>query len=189
MLVSEFTNAANGLADACRRVRGGGGGEAHLGRERGTSPPCPAGRWFCPGPSASSPTTPAHLWSTGPLPGSPASSCGCAARLGSLRHNQKESREDKAKRKQKQTNKWRERNKCSPAVNAQNSHVASGGEGKNKQTNKSTRQGPTEAGVCSLKAVWFLFCGRQTKQDKRAEIQKLVCLLLLPKELLFFQKT
>lgn len=59
----------------------------HLGRERDTSHPCPVGLSFCPGLSVFSPTMPAHLWSTGPLPGSSASSCGCAAHLCSLQHN------------------------------------------------------------------------------------------------------
>ena len=62
----------------------------HLGRERDTSPPCPVGLSFCPGLSVFSPTMPAHLWSTGPLPGSSASSCGCAAHLCSLQHNRQD---------------------------------------------------------------------------------------------------
>lgn len=70
----------------------------YLGRVHGTSPPCLAGRSFCPVLSVSSPTTPAPLWSTGPLPGSPASSCGCAAHLGSLEHNQKNFETKKKKR-------------------------------------------------------------------------------------------
>lgn len=102
MLVLQFTNVPKRFPDVRRRMRAARGGPvAHLGRERGTSPACPAGRWFCPGPSASSPTTPARLWSTGPLPGSPASSCGCAARPGSLRHNQRS--HGKRKKKKQQT--------------------------------------------------------------------------------------
>lgn len=99
VLGNTYTHAGEGSTRSVLRVHkragsvffpaGGTCTWLHLGTERGTSPPCPAGRWFCPEPSASSPTTPARLWSTGPLPGSPASSCGCAARLGSLRRNQR----------------------------------------------------------------------------------------------------
>lgn len=58
----------------------------HLGRVRDTSPPCPVGLSSCLGRSVSSPTMPARLWSTGPLPGSSASSCGCAVRPCLLQH-------------------------------------------------------------------------------------------------------
>ena len=59
----------------------------HLGRVLDTSPPCPAGPWFCRGLLAFSPMTPVPLWSTGPRPGSSASSCVCAAHLCLLQHN------------------------------------------------------------------------------------------------------
>lgn len=177
MLVLQFTNVPKRFPDVRRRMRAARGGPvAHLGRERGTSPACPAGRWFCPGPSASSPTTPARLWSTGPLPGSPASSCGCAARPGSLRHNQR----SHGKRKKKQQ---RQRNKHIPTLNVEKLPCCTSGEkGKNKQTKTHTSD-QLKQGCANKEQFGFLFCRTRTKQDKRDRIQKHVCLQRLPREL------
>lgn len=89
MLSLEFTNVPKHFLIYMKKKKNTHRDIFYLGRVHGTSPPCLAGRSFCPVLSVSSPTTPAPLWSTGPLPGSPASSCGCAAHLGSLEHNQK----------------------------------------------------------------------------------------------------
>lgn len=144
---------------------------AHLGTERGTSPPCPAGRWFCPEPSASSPTTPARLWSTGPLPGSPASSCGCAARLGSLRHNQRSHGKGKTKTTAKEQTHSNSRRPKLPCCTR----------GKRDKTNKNTHRWPTKGVLC----FGFLFCGIKELRFKS------MCLSVLPKEWLrgaFWQK-